>query len=54
MSVRWETKPLKDISQINSGGTPLKSTRKFWEDGKIPWYSSGELNEIYTRDPKSA
>lgn len=53
MSIGWETKTLGEISQINSGGTPLKSTKKFWEGGDIPWYSSGELNDVYTKDPKN-
>jgi len=52
MSDRWETTTLGEISQLNSGGTPLKSTKSFWDGGDIPWYSSGELNDVYTNDSK--
>jgi type I restriction enzyme, S subunit len=48
----WVEKTLADISRINSGGTPLKSSREFWNGGHIPWYSSGELNDVYTTDSK--
>lgn len=46
----WEEKKLQEISQINSGGTPLKSTKEFWDGGDIPWYSSGELNDLFTTE----
>lgn len=46
----WEMVELGEICEIKAGGTPLRSTKEFWE-GNIPWYSSGELNETYTRDP---
>jgi type I restriction enzyme S subunit len=42
---------LGDIAEVKSGGTPLKSTAEFW-DGDIAWYSSGELNALYTISPK--
>lgn len=48
----WEEKTLGEISQINSGGTPLKSTKEFWVGGDLPWYSSGELNDLFTKESK--
>lgn len=47
----WEMVELGEVCEIKAGGTPLRSTKEFW-DGDIPWYSSGELNETYTQDPK--
>jgi type I restriction enzyme M protein len=47
----WEMVELGELCEIKAGGTPLKSNRDFW-NGNIPWYSSGELNEIYTKDPE--
>jgi type I restriction enzyme M protein len=47
----WEMVELGEVSEIKAGGTPLRSSKEFW-DGNIPWYSSGELNEIYTQEPK--
>lgn len=48
----WRESTLEEISQINSGGTPLKSTKEFWDGGDLPWYSSGELNDLYTSESK--
>lgn len=47
----WEMVDLGDVCEIKAGGTPLKFNKEFWE-GNIPWYSSGELNDTYTSDPK--
>ncbi|PIT39961.1 restriction endonuclease subunit S [Snodgrassella alvi] len=41
--VEW--KALGDISEkIYSGGTPKTDIAKYWENGTIPWMSSGEVN----------
>jgi len=47
----WKIIKLKDICFIKSGGTPSRDNKKYW-NGKIPWYSSGELNGLYTTEPK--
>ena len=41
----WQTKQLGDICQTGSGGTPLKSTKEFYEGGTIPWIVSGEVSQ---------
>ena len=46
----WEEKILGKITVIQSGGTPLRSNKSYWDEGTIPWYSSGELNSLYTKD----
>jgi len=46
----WVEKKLGDVAFVKSGGTPLRSTVDFWDNGKIPWYSSGELNHLYTKE----
>lgn len=48
----WPTKKLGDICEMAPGGTPLKSIKEYWLDGKVSWYSSGELNELYTSAPR--
>jgi type I restriction enzyme S subunit len=48
----WKIKSLGEISEVQSGGTPLKSQKEYWF-GDIPWYSSGELNELFTHASKS-
>ncbi len=47
----WKITTLGGIAEISSGGTPRKSTKEFW-DGDIAWYSSGELNDLYTQESK--
>ena len=44
---------LGKVCEIKAGGTPLRSTKEFWA-GDIPWYSSGELNDTYTQNPKES
>jgi type I restriction enzyme S subunit len=48
----WEEKNLGEIGIVQSGGTPLRSTKEYWEGGNIAWYSSGELNNLYTEEPE--
>lgn len=50
-ATKWRSVRLGDVVEVQSGGTPLVSNRKFW-GGEIPWYSSGELNSILTKDPE--
>lgn len=47
----WAEANLGEICEVSSGGTPKKSVSAYWQ-GDIPWYSSGELNHIYTSDSK--
>lgn len=36
-------------SGISAGGTPLRQNKLFWENGTIEWFSSGELNQLFTK-----
>jgi len=47
----WIGKKLGDVAEIQTGGTPLVSQKDYW-NGDIPWYSSGELNDLMTTDPE--
>ncbi len=47
----WVERKLGDLTEVKSGGTPLKSKPEYW-GGDIAWYSSGELNEIETHAPE--
>lgn len=41
--VEW--KPLGEVAvKISSGGTPNTNIAEYWENGTIPWMSSGEVN----------
>ncbi len=45
-------KNLGEVSDIVLGGTPNKTKHEYWENGTIPWMSSGEVNKkkIYSTD----
>lgn len=45
----WELKPLRDVADLCSGGTPSKSRPDFWE-GLIPWASPKDLKRPRLHD----
>jgi type I restriction enzyme S subunit len=47
----WPRRKLGEVAEVQSGGTPLVSQKAYW-NGEIPWYSSGELNSLFTTDPE--
>lgn len=49
----WNYVPLQSICELQSGGTPLRTIGEYWESSDYPWYTSGELNSLYTTDPHS-
>ncbi|WP_167483295.1 restriction endonuclease subunit S [Leptospira bourretii] len=38
---------ISDFCHTGSGGTPSRSKIEYYENGSIPWFKSGELNESY-------
>ena len=40
----WNTAFVKDIAATYSGGTPKSTNAEYYDNGKIPWINSGELN----------
>ena len=47
----WRRLPIEDVcSRITSGGTPLRSNRRFYEGGTIRWVKTGELKDWYVED----
>ncbi len=47
----WGTGCLGEICEIQAGGTPSRDIELFWDKNDYAWYTSGELNDIYTTDP---
>ena len=45
---------LGNVSELKSGGTPKTENLEYWENGIIPWMSSGEVNKgnIYETEKK--
>ncbi|MFC6269619.1 restriction endonuclease subunit S [Frigoriflavimonas asaccharolytica] len=49
----WEVKKISEIAQTGSGGTPKSTTKEYYENGKIPWVNSGELNSPFIISTKN-
>ena len=42
----WSISCVNDLCEwVSSGGTPSRSRKDFWENGNIPWFKTGELND---------
>lgn len=39
----WEVMKVGNIAEVNSGGTPSRTEKKYWENGTIPWIKTGEV-----------
>lgn len=46
----WMLSHIGNLAEIGSGGTPDRNKPEFWEEGTIPWLSSGEINCEYIYD----
>ena len=46
----WKVGKLYQYSTLLSGSTPLRTIPEYWENGDIPWMSSGEINKRIIRD----
>jgi type I restriction enzyme S subunit len=45
----WPSKPLREVAQVVSGGTPSRYVAEFWEDGNIPWVTPTDLTNTSGR-----
>ena len=43
MKEGWEIKKLGEVCDINSGSTPLRGNKLFWENGTIPWFTIEDI-----------
>ncbi|ABM23169.1 restriction endonuclease subunit S [Shewanella sp. W3-18-1] len=41
----WMLKIVRDTSKLSAGGTPSTQVTEYWENGTIPWMSSGEVHK---------
>lgn len=46
--VEWKT--LGEVAECLAGATPKTSNSLYWENGTIPWMSSGEVNKSFVYD----
>jgi type I restriction enzyme, S subunit len=40
----WKRKSLGEIADISSGSTPLRQKDEYWNQGTIPWVTTGEID----------
>lgn len=50
----WSLGRIRDCcTHIQNGGTPRRDVQRFWEDGNIPWLTSGEVRQPIITQPDS-
>lgn len=42
----WDEALLNKVARMGSGHTPSRSRSEWWEDGTIPWITTGEVQQI--------
>jgi type I restriction enzyme S subunit len=47
----WEVSRLGHFATIENGSTPSRNNLDYWDDGTIPWVSSGEVNQYHITEP---
>ena len=47
----WVWCSVAQLASVGTGSTPLTSNRQFYQDGTIPWVTSGALNNPYITSP---
>ncbi|HXH56506.1 restriction endonuclease subunit S [Iamia sp.] len=43
--------PLGDVALVGSGATPSRTQQRYWDNGDVPWVSSGALNQSSVGQP---
>ena len=43
----WKLSHIGNLVEMGSGWTPARKKPEYWENGNIPWMSSGEINDEY-------
>ncbi len=46
----WEWKRISEVAKVGTGSTPLKSNSRFYNNGNIPWVTSGALNDNFVTE----
>jgi type I restriction enzyme S subunit len=47
----WNVIPLGSLAKIGNGSTPKRDNLTYWEDGIIPWLTSGKIHEGRIKRP---
>lgn len=46
----WRLSHIGKVAEMGAGGTPSRNNPEYWDNGSIPWMSSGEINYEYVYD----
>jgi type I restriction enzyme S subunit len=46
----WVERRIDEIATVGTGATPLKGNKDYYNGGKIPWVTSGALNDEFVRN----
>ncbi len=47
----WEVRKLGSLGRVFNGTTPSRNQPRYWNNGTIPWLSSGKVNDGVVKDP---
>ncbi len=47
----WTISKIGHYAQVYNGSTPSRDSKRYWENGTIPWMSSGKVNEYLISTP---
>jgi len=48
----WAWCRISDIGNVETGATPKRGNSDYWDNGNIPWITSGALNDDFVRECK--
>jgi type I restriction enzyme S subunit len=47
----WPLTRVADVATVGSGSTPKRGEPRYWDNGTVPWVTSGQLNQPFVREP---
>ena len=47
----WRLSRVGEIASVGSGATPKRGRSEYWDDGTVPWVTSGQLTTPFVREP---
>lgn len=47
----YKTVKIIEIANVNTGATPKRGNSEYWENGDIPWVTSGVVNNPFVNEP---
>jgi type I restriction enzyme S subunit len=48
----WVRVTVEQIASVGTGATPLRSNKAYYDEGTVPWVTSGALNDLFVKESK--